>query len=77
VVCNHQVHRAVARKLVPDGVSLLRRARHAGAPPTEAERALFDSFFRVRRDTVCRRGFVAQVFRRLALVVWDIGAPWP
>lgn len=50
---NHLAHAAVARRLVPDGVSLLKDAGHdRHVPATEDEKALFDQFFLVERGPV-------------------------
>ncbi|GAB2805362.1 O-methyltransferase [Streptomyces daliensis] len=70
---NHRVHMAVAKKLVPDGASLLQEAgRRSGGAPSEDELALYDSYFRVRRTPVCRGFFTAQLTRLLAQCLCDI-----
>ncbi|TDD40924.1 hypothetical protein E1288_34335 [Saccharopolyspora elongata] len=72
---NHRLHMAVAKKLVPNGASLLREAgHHPGHAPTGAERDVFDAFFQVQRRTLCRRAFAAQLVRRFAQVMCDIAA---
>lgn len=88
---NQLVHIAMARKLVPDGESLLQQSdRQVNAPVTDAERDLVDSFFLVRREPICHHSFQAQLsatvtavlvdlaYRPLpALEVADIGLPAP
>ncbi|MGW7514383.1 class I SAM-dependent methyltransferase [Streptomyces sp. NPDC054796] len=70
---NHRVHMAVAKKLVPDGASLLQEAgRRSGGAPSEDELALYDTYFRVRRTPVCRGFFTAQLTRLLAQCLCDI-----
>ncbi|MFI7235761.1 hypothetical protein [Streptomyces cyaneofuscatus] len=70
---NHRVHMAVARKLVPDGASLLQEAgRRPGKAPSEAERELYDDYFAVHREVVCESAFAAQLVRRLAQVLCDV-----
>ncbi|MER5339324.1 hypothetical protein ABT030_03065 [Streptomyces mirabilis] len=70
---NQQVHIAVARKLVPDGASLLATAgREPGTGRTDAERDLYDDHFKVRRQAVCRPSFDAQLVRRLTQCFCDI-----
>ncbi len=69
---NHRVHMAVAKKLVPDGGSLLRDAGRRPQGPTEAERVAYDAFFQVERRPLCRRAFTAQLVRRFAQVMSDI-----
>ncbi|MFG2995393.1 hypothetical protein [Streptomyces sp. NPDC048340] len=72
---NQRVHMAVARRLVPEGASLLQQAgRSAGHGPTEAEQALYDAHFQVERGPVCRPAHRAQLVRLLAGCVADIGA---
>jgi hypothetical protein len=69
---NSRVHSAVARRLVPDGNSLLRESGHAGRAPSEVERRLFDRFFLARRAEVCVHEFVEQVVGRTSLIVSDL-----
>jgi hypothetical protein len=70
---NALAHRAVARRLVPEGASLLsERGGDVTAPTTERERRIFDAFFRVQRVPVCRAGLSAQLVRRLAQVLCDL-----
>ncbi|AYY13064.1 hypothetical protein EF847_10510 [Actinobacteria bacterium YIM 96077] len=70
---NHRVHVAIANKLVPAGGSLLRDAgRKPGDGPSDHERDLFDSFFRIRRGPSCQRAYIAQTIRRIAHVAHDI-----
>ncbi|MFJ9892276.1 hypothetical protein ACIQPR_02980 [Streptomyces sp. NPDC091280] len=70
---NHRIHMSVARKLVPDGASLLQQAgRPPGRGPSPAERDLYDAYFAVRRQRVCTSAFASQLVRRLAQVLCDI-----
>jgi hypothetical protein len=72
---NHRVHMAVAKKLVPEGESLLKQAGgKTGASPSQAQRDLCDDYFAVRRQPVCEYTFAAQFIRRLAQVLCDISA---
>ncbi|SDD12567.1 hypothetical protein [Actinokineospora iranica] len=70
---NKLAHVAIAKKLVPNGASLLReagRCPHAGAMGNTQDR--YDAFFRVRRERVCERVVAAQLVRRLAQVLRDL-----
>ncbi|RNL83160.1 hypothetical protein [Halostreptopolyspora alba] len=70
---NHQVHMAVAKKLVPDGVSLLQQAaRDPGHGPSEDDHELYDAHFDVRRRLVCQPFFTAQLVRLLTQCLCDI-----
>jgi hypothetical protein len=70
---NQLVHIAVARRLVPGGMSLLRAAgRNPGSPATDGDRDTFDALFLVQRAPVCRRTFTAQLLRRLTQVLCDL-----
>jgi hypothetical protein len=71
---NHRVHMSVARRLVPDGVSLLKQASYSARGTTAAENSVFDDYFLVRRARVCEHTFTAQAIRRLLLVSDDIAA---
>ncbi|WP_370942319.1 hypothetical protein AB5J62_24725 [Amycolatopsis sp. cg5] len=61
---NRRVHIAVARRLVPEGGSLLRDAGRASAPVTDAEFDIFDTYFGVRRAPCDRRGFLRSLASR-------------
>ncbi|WP_431045353.1 hypothetical protein ACQUSR_27865 [Streptomyces sp. P1-3] len=72
---SHHVHMAVAKKLVPNGPSLLQQAgRRPAVGATRREGDLYDAYFRVRRQPVCRRSFSAQLIRRLAQITCDTAA---
>lgn len=62
---NHRVHMQQAKRLVPEGGSLLQQAGRAFDDVTDVERAVFDSFFAIERKMVCRRHFYFQMARRL------------
>ncbi|NGO48584.1 hypothetical protein [Streptomyces ureilyticus] len=73
VTAGHQVHRAMAARLVPGGASLLRQAgRRPGLGPTSAERTRYDTFFRVERRPVCQDGFNTQLLCRAGQMLRDI-----
>jgi hypothetical protein len=70
---NQRVHFAVAKKLVPQGTSLLQDAGHSpGTAAGEDEQRLYDAFFGVRRHPVCGRALLAQGARRAAQIMTDI-----
>ncbi|MFD5899265.1 hypothetical protein [Streptomyces sp. NPDC060366] len=70
---NQRAHMAVAGKLVPSGASLLQQAgRHPANITTAAEHDLYDAYFRVHRQPVCRLGYETQLVRRLAQCASDI-----
>ncbi|HEX8867574.1 MAG TPA: hypothetical protein VF821_18090, partial [Lentzea sp.] len=69
---NRLVHIAVARRLVPDGASLLQQAHRGGTGPTPSERDVYDRFFLVLRAEICARGRAAQLLERLALILCDV-----
>ncbi|MFE5571161.1 L-tyrosine 3-hydroxylase [Amycolatopsis japonica] len=69
---NRLVHMAVAKRLVPDGNSLLRDSGQAGSSPTDGERDLFDTFFRTRRATICVHEFTGQLIDRTELILSDL-----
>ncbi|MCP2166569.1 hypothetical protein [Goodfellowiella coeruleoviolacea] len=70
---NQRVHMAVARALVPDGESLLRKAdRRPGQRPSAEEHRMYDRFFRVRRRPVCHRTLRAQLVRRVGQACVDL-----
>jgi hypothetical protein len=72
---NRRTHMAIARKLVPGGVSLLRETgRRPAAGGTPEEAALIDAYFRVRRAPSCHGAFAAQAVARTELAVADISA---
>src|SRR5690349_2873781 len=50
---NLLAHMEVMRRLVPGGNSLLRESGRSRVPTTDAERARFDEFFLVSRESVC------------------------
>jgi hypothetical protein len=58
---NRLVHGLVAKRLVPDGASLLRESGHVEDTVTDAERDLFDDVFRTVRRSICREHFTSQV----------------
>ncbi|WP_156959688.1 L-tyrosine 3-hydroxylase [Nocardia sp. BMG51109] len=73
VKSNRVVHMAVADRLVPDGESLLRESgQDTNAPPTRAQRDIFDGFFRVTRMPLCRNEFRAQLCTRIGQVRSDL-----
>ncbi|OON73866.1 hypothetical protein B1H18_26795 [Streptomyces tsukubensis] len=69
---NGQIHMAVAKKLVPEGVSLLQQEGGPPHRPASAEGDLYDEFFHVRRTATCRCAFSAQILRRLTQVATDM-----
>ncbi|MFJ8311907.1 MULTISPECIES: L-tyrosine 3-hydroxylase [unclassified Streptomyces] len=71
---NHQVHMAIAAKLIPDGDSLLRAGDGAAAlgAPTEDTSRLYDSFFATHRALRTRREVIAQLARRLRVILLDL-----
>lgn len=70
---NRLAHVVVARRLVPDGASLLRESgREAGEPPTPREQNLFDEFFRIQRGPACRHVLIEQVNRVFTAVIDDV-----
>ncbi|WP_410604761.1 L-tyrosine 3-hydroxylase [Amycolatopsis sp. lyj-90] len=71
---NRLVHISVAKRLVPEGNSLLRDAGRVGSPPENDERELFDAFFRTRRAGICVHEFVDQLIVRTELILADLAA---
>ncbi|WP_405881715.1 hypothetical protein OG747_25710 [Streptomyces sp. NBC_01384] len=70
---NRRVHMAVAGTLVPGGASLLQQSgRHPGHGPTEDEQALYDDYFHVQRQPLCRVAHWAQLVRVLGQCTADI-----
>jgi hypothetical protein len=70
---NRRVHMAVAGTLVPGGASLLQQSgRHPGHGPTEDEQALYDDYFHVQRQPLCRVAHWAQLVRLLGQCTADI-----
>jgi hypothetical protein len=70
---NQVVHMAVAKRLVPDGPSLLRQSdRREDQPVTERERDLFDAFFLVKRADMSRSALLAQLRALTRLVASDV-----
>lgn len=65
-------HTAVARKLVPNGVSLLRESGRSHQKVTRREQGLFDQFFGIERTTVCRDAVHEQMRQTFMAVVSDI-----
>ena len=73
-VTNRAAHVAVTRKLVPDGVSLLRGAgQDPREPATDAQRDTFDRFFLVERGCVNQVQYATQVLDVFARVLADLG----
>ncbi|MDR6593482.1 L-tyrosine 3-hydroxylase [Saccharothrix longispora] len=71
---NRLVHMTVAKRLVPQGKSLL---RESGMDPTrtvDTDRDRFDEFFGVDRAEVCRDEFADQLADRVRLVLDDLAA---
>ncbi|MFT7839907.1 L-tyrosine 3-hydroxylase [Saccharothrix sp. BKS2] len=69
---NRLVHMTVAKRLVPQGKSLL---RESGMDPTrtvDTDRDRFDEFFGVDRAEVCRDEFADQLAGRVRLVLDDL-----
>ncbi|MFI6683182.1 L-tyrosine 3-hydroxylase [Streptomyces sp. NPDC050485] len=71
---NHQVHMAIAAKLIPDGDSLLRAGDGAAAlgAPTEETSRLYDAFFATHRALRTRPEVIAQLIRRLRVILLDL-----
>ncbi|MFA7762580.1 hypothetical protein ACGFNX_07465 [Streptomyces sp. NPDC048723] len=70
---NHRVHMAIAAKLVPDGDSLLRAGDAvAYGAPTEETARLYDSFFATHRALTPRSEVIAQLLRRLHVIMLDL-----
>jgi L-tyrosine peroxygenase len=70
---NQVVHMAVGKRLVPQGSSLLRQSnRNNDQPVTDRERNLFDTFFLVKRASMARSTFSAQLRALAGLVAGDI-----
>jgi hypothetical protein len=71
---NRLVHISVAKRLVPDGNSLLRDSGHVGSPTTDDEHDLFDTFFRTYRGEICRHEFAGQLITRTTAILTDLAA---
>lgn len=72
---NRRTHMAIAERLVPDGISLLRQTgRDPAQEPTETERDLSDDYFLVRRRPLCHDAFAAQIVQRIALITCDLAS---
>lgn len=66
-------HMAMALRLVPSGVSLLKQAgRPSNTAPTERERDILDEFFLTARAAVSRVDFTQQAEERIIRVIDDI-----
>lgn len=69
---NVAVHISQAKRLVPDGVSLLQSSHGSAAKVTDEERELFDRFFRIHRARCCRWQFGKQLVSRISIVLDDL-----
>ncbi|MFF7635270.1 hypothetical protein ACFZB9_19255 [Kitasatospora sp. NPDC008050] len=71
---NHQVHMAIAAKLVPNGDSLLRSGDGLAAlgSPTEEAARLYDAFFVTQRAERTLPEVVDQLLHRLRVILLDL-----
>jgi len=70
---NHQVHRAVAKRLVPHGRSLWQKSGHNSDDESEmALRDGYDCFFATVRAPACADAVLAQYIRRLSQIRADL-----
>jgi L-tyrosine peroxygenase len=70
---NRIVHRAVARKLVPNGQSLFEAASGGSALPAQRMLSvLYDNYFMTLRSPVAGEAIVAQLLRRLYAIGLDL-----
>ncbi|MFD9698093.1 hypothetical protein [Lentzea sp. NPDC059081] len=73
VLRNRQVHMAIAKRLVPNDDSLLKKAgRRANQGATAEERDLFDEFFVLERGPTSRARFLAHVAQRVSAIETDL-----
>jgi hypothetical protein len=77
------IHMSQAKRLVPDGASLLKAAgRHGANETTDLERELFDRFFLTERKAGCGCSFRVQLVRRMneegvgLLAGTDVATEW-
>lgn len=73
---SHSVHVAVAKKLVPEGRSLLGELKAHGSvvPLSETARFIYDSFFLVQRTAITAHDLEAAVGLRAQRVLADLNA---
>lgn len=69
---NRIVHRLIAKRLVPEGASLLRESGHVRDAVTDEDRDLFDRVFLTTRQSVCRERFASQLSHRARVVADDV-----
>lgn len=72
---SQKTHLGVAKKLVPEGVSLLKDAKQEGYAYEQAEehhQQLFDAFFLVRRTPISAAAVTHNLARRLHVVIDDL-----
>ncbi|MGP3948536.1 hypothetical protein [Streptomyces sp. 7N604] len=74
VELQQEVHDHVARRLVPDGTSLLQAAHYQTTEQRPLLYMLYDSFFSTLRAPVQRSQVLAQLMRRLAKIILDVRA---
>lgn len=69
----HRVHDRVGERLVPDGPSLLRASQVKRQDWTDTA-FLYDNYFLTRRAPIDREQVIAQLLRRLAVILDDLTA---